>query len=132
MLSLLHFMHLIIISPLSPLPPTPLLLLLSSSLSSLPPSPHPPSHQAHSIHPHPSYNLSLRFMLAPEHDLAMVRLLKPAQLSSSVRPACLPATLQDPPAGTLCTVSGWGHLMFKHGPSPSLLHHTDVPLVSYR
>lgn len=68
----------------------------------------------------------------PEYDIALVKLRYPARLTSSVQPACLPSTNSDPPVGTMCHISGWGHLNYNQGPSPTVLHHTVVPLVNYR
>ncbi|CAI8056997.1 Transmembrane protease serine 3 [Geodia barretti] len=68
---------------------------------------------------------------APEYDIALVKLRYPAILNTAVRPACLPVVNSDPPVGTICYVSGWGHLDYDQGPSPSILHHTLVPLVNY-
>ena len=35
-------------------------------------------------------------------------------------------------AGTMCTVTGWGHLQFGSGWSPDVLHKGTVPTVSYK
>ena len=88
--------------------------------------------QASEIHPHPNYTLSHYHFSLPKFDIALVRLARPARLSRSVRLACLPSRIDEPPAGSLCSVSGWGHLVHQQGPSPSLLHHAEVPLVNFR
>ena len=83
---------------------------------------------------HPDYNTTsqLRVNKIPEYDIALVKLRNPARLTSAVQPACLPDGNSDPPVGTMCHVSGWGHLNYYQGPSPTALHHTVVPLVNYR
>ena len=90
--------------------------------------------QADRILPHPEYNTSFQYLVnkVPEYDIALIRLRHPAKLTDSVQPACLPDVNSDPPVGTMCRVSGWGHLNFQQGPSPPVLHHTRVPLVNYR
>ncbi|KAM4825314.1 kallikrein-1 [Thomomys bottae] len=62
--------------------------------------------------PHPGFNMSLleNHTRKPEddysHDLMLLRLLKPAEVSAAVQPALLPA--QKPKIGTACDASGWG------------------------
>ena len=75
---------------------------------------------------HPGYSGS-----SQEHDIALLKLLHPVKLTSDVGIGCLPPDYSDPPEGTLCTVTGWGHLEHKAGWSPELLHMAQVPLVSY-
>lgn len=43
-----------------------------------------------------------------ENDVALVKLPTPAILNNSTRLACLPN--EDVPAGTMCTITGWGTL----------------------
>ena len=87
-----------------------------------------------SILPHPQYNISSQYLInkVPEYDIALVRLSTSARLTGAVQPACLPVVNSDPPVGTMCHVSGWGHLDYQQGPSPTVLHRTLVPLVNYR
>lgn len=55
------------------------------------------------IHPQFDY-------FAKRYDIAMLRLSTNATINDFVRTACLPSTQDqsDFPAGTLCTVTGWG------------------------
>ena len=79
---------------------------------------------------HPNY-IPREFTSSKDYDIALLKLLHPVKLTAHVGPVCLPPEYNDPPAGTLCTVTGWGHLEHK-GESPELLHEAQVPLVSYR
>ena len=67
-----------------------------------------------------------------QYDIALLRLKHPVRLSDSAQPVCVPPRSQEPPEGTVCTVTGWGHLEFGGGWSPEVLHKAEVPLVSYR
>ena len=67
-----------------------------------------------------------------QYDIALLRLKQPVRLSDSVQPVCVPPRSQEPQEGTLCTVTGWGHLEFEGDWSPEVLHKAEVPLVSYR
>ena len=68
----------------------------------------------------------------PEFDIALLKLQHPVRLTDSVGLICLPSEAQDPPSGTMCTVTGWGHHVFGGNWSPDVLHKADVPLVSLR
>ena len=80
---------------------------------------------------HPSYSPP-EYSSSKEHDIALLKLLHPVKLSTHAGLACLPPEFSEPPVGTLCTVTGWGHLEHRAGWSPELLHMAQVPLVSYR
>lgn len=63
-------------------------------------------------------------------DLALLQLRRPAPLSASVHPVCLPESGARPPPGAPCWVTGWGSLC----PGVSLpgwrpLQGVRVPLV---
>lgn len=55
---------------------------------------------------HPSFKIKMRY-----HDIALLRLQLPADLSEYVRPACV-HTDTALPTGTNLTVSGWGNTDF--------------------
>ncbi|XP_071565745.1 chymotrypsinogen A [Temnothorax nylanderi] len=62
------------------------------------------------------------------HDIALMKLARPAPLSKVVRTICLPGPGQDLSQGQ-CVTSGWG----RYGPSPSLstaLLEASVPLLN--
>lgn len=42
------------------------------------------------------------------NDVALLKLAAPARLSAAVAPVCLPSAETSFPAGSLCTVTGWG------------------------
>lgn len=65
-----------------------------------------------------------------DHDIALVKLAQPVGLTHHTGFICLPDA--DPPMGTLCTVTGWGHLQYGAGISPHVLYSAQVPLVSRR
>lgn len=44
-----------------------------------------------------------------DNDIMLIKLSQPASLNSYVQPIALPRSC--PPAGTWCTVSGWGNTM---------------------
>jgi trypsin len=48
-----------------------------------------------------SYNIN--------NDIMLIKLSKPATLNTYVQPVALPSSCA--PAGTMCTVSGWGNTM---------------------
>nr|XP_040021283.1 trypsin-2-like [Gasterosteus aculeatus aculeatus] len=72
---------------------------------------------------HPSYD---RFTL--ENDIMLVKLSEPAVLSEHVAPVALPTGCA--PAGTMCTVSGWGNTMSSTADSHRL-QCVDVPVLSH-
>lgn len=52
---------------------------------------------------HPDYRGHLRY-----HDIALLRLAAPAQMSEYVRPACLPSEPDDHGTGVSAIATGWG------------------------
>ena len=74
---------------------------------------------------HPSYDSQ-----QIEHDIALIQLSQPVRPSPQVGTVCLPPQPQDPPVGSMCTVTGWGTLQHDVNEYPELLHQGDVPLVS--
>ncbi|XP_031567066.1 CUB and peptidase domain-containing protein 2-like [Actinia tenebrosa] len=74
---------------------------------------------------HPEYNKPKEY----SHDIALLRLSRPAMLTKAVGTVCLgePAISLD--SGKRCWISGWGHLS-EGGSSPNALHHASVPIVS--
>lgn len=80
---------------------------------------------------HPKYIASS--LTSSDHDIALLKLAHPVRLTSHVGFICLPVPRYPEPAnGTLCTVTGWGHLQFGSEVSPDLLHSAQVPLVLRR
>jgi len=68
------------------------------------------------------------------HDIALLKLRKPATLNRYVGLACLPdeKSLPNLPIDDLskkCWITGWGRLS-SNGPSPTVLMQASVPLVS--
>ncbi|XP_005412779.1 PREDICTED: kallikrein-7 [Chinchilla lanigera] len=72
---------------------------------------------------HPRYSTQTH-----ENDIMMVRLDKPARMSSSVKAASLPTHCE--PAGTSCSVSGWGTTTSPQVTFPAMLMCTDVNLIA--
>ena len=73
------------------------------------------------------------FTLLPEsNDVALLKLVSPADLDEGVGLVCLPDTDHDLPIDNLdkkCWTTGWGSLYYG-GPSPNALMQASVPLVS--
>ncbi|XP_015761869.1 PREDICTED: MAM and LDL-receptor class A domain-containing protein 1-like isoform X4 [Acropora digitifera] len=74
---------------------------------------------------HPSYGSPLRY----SHDIAIVKLSRPALLNKRVHPACLPFAIPPPASGTSCWITGWGTLS-SGGSDPNQLMQVSVPIVS--
>ncbi|XP_071252951.1 trypsin-1-like [Salvelinus alpinus] len=73
--------------------------------------------------PHPnysSYNI--------DNDIMLIKLSKPATLNTYVQPVALPSSCA--PAGTMCTVSGWGNTMSSTADS-NKLQCLNIPILSY-
>merc|ERR1719510_1386903 len=69
---------------------------------------------------HPDYNRGTL-----DNDFSILTLAEPVSFSSSVSPACLPASDSGDYAGQLATVSGWGTLT-SGGNQPTVLHDVSV------
>lgn len=79
---------------------------------------------------HEKYHSPLRY----SHDIALLRLEKPAKLGKGVGLVCLPdlnlpLPLDDLNKRKKCWITGWGRLS-SGGAVPSVLQQIDVPLVS--
>ncbi|XP_010638930.1 kallikrein-7 [Fukomys damarensis] len=72
---------------------------------------------------HPKYSTQTH-----ENDIMLVRLDNPARMSSSVKAANLPTRCE--PAGTSCSVSGWGTITSPQVTFPAQLMCTDVHLIA--
>ncbi|XP_045434844.1 kallikrein-7 isoform X2 [Pipistrellus kuhlii] len=72
---------------------------------------------------HPAYSTQTH-----ENDIMLVKLSEPAQLTSAVKKVNLPT--QCDPAGTPCTVSGWGTITSPDVTFPSQLMCTNIRLIS--
>ncbi|CAH3033235.1 unnamed protein product, partial [Porites lobata] len=74
---------------------------------------------------HPSYHQPKRL----SHDIALLKLERPAQLNRYVNQACLPHQVNAPTDGKRCWITGWGRLS-SGGATPELLQQVSVPIVS--
>ncbi|XP_034467340.1 trypsin-1-like isoform X1 [Hippoglossus hippoglossus] len=72
--------------------------------------------------PHPDYNSWLI-----DNDIMLIKLSKPPTINQYVRPVALPTSCA--PAGTMCTVSGWGVTMSSSVDS-NRLQCLDIPILS--
>ena len=80
------------------------------------------------IYTHEKYHSEYRY----SHDVALLRLVKPAKLGKGVSLVCLPDSNLPLPTDNLnkkCWITGWGRLA-SGGASPTKLMQVDVPLVS--
>uniref|UniRef100_A0A7N5JNT6 Kallikrein 1 n=1 Tax=Ailuropoda melanoleuca TaxID=9646 RepID=A0A7N5JNT6_AILME len=84
--------------------------------------------------PHPEFNLSLlkNYTRLPgedySHDLMLLRLAEPAQITDAVRVLDLPT--QEPQLGSTCYASGWGSVEPDKFVYPDDLQCVDVELLS--
>ncbi|XP_027473141.1 kallikrein-1 isoform X1 [Zalophus californianus] len=84
--------------------------------------------------PHPEFNLSLlkNHTQLPEedysHDLMLLRLTEPAQITDAVRVLDLPT--QEPQLGSTCHASGWGSIEPDKFIYPDNLQCVDLKLLS--
>ena len=77
---------------------------------------------------HESYHTPLRY----SHDIALLKLARPAKLQTGIGLACLsdsslPLPIDDP--NTKCWITGWGTLS-SGGSQPNALMEASVPLVA--
>uniref|UniRef100_A0A4W5MDH1 trypsin n=1 Tax=Hucho hucho TaxID=62062 RepID=A0A4W5MDH1_9TELE len=63
-----------------------------------------------------------------DNDIMLIKLSKPATLNSYVQPVALPTSCA--PAGTMCTVSGWGNTMSSTA-DKNKLQCLNIPILSY-
>ncbi|XP_038940627.1 serine protease 56 [Rattus norvegicus] len=80
--------------------------------------------QVNRILPHPKFDPQTF-----HNDLALVQLWTPVNSEGPARPICLPEGSREPPAGTPCTIAGWGAL-FEDGPESEAVREARVPLLS--
>ncbi|XP_037373008.1 kallikrein-1 [Talpa occidentalis] len=84
--------------------------------------------------PHPKFNMSLlqNTFISPEddlsHDLLMLRLSQPAQLTDAVKVLDLPT--KEPRVGSACKASGWGTIKPDSYFYPDTLQCVDLKLLS--
>lgn len=64
------------------------------------------------------------------NDACLLKLAEPLEWTEFVQPIALPAPMQETPAGTMCTVTGWGTLSEGGFGLPNVLHKVSVPVVS--
>jgi len=57
---------------------------------------------------HPQFRIT-RLSPAPIHDIALIKLSRPAPLTNSIGIACLPERTDKLPDGKLAFTAGWGH-----------------------
>ncbi|XP_069878035.1 serine protease 56 [Dipodomys merriami] len=76
------------------------------------------------ILPHPKFDPQTF-----HNDLALVQLWTPVSPAGPARPVCLPRGPPEPPAGTPCSIAGWGAL-FEDGPEAEAVREARVPLLS--
>ncbi|KAL9985540.1 hypothetical protein ACROYT_G007958 [Oculina patagonica] len=74
---------------------------------------------------HPSYHKPKSY----SHDIALLKLEKPAVLGRYVNLACLPHNVNAPVDGEKCWITGWGRLA-SGGSSPTYLQQVSVPIAS--
>ncbi|XP_014263716.3 trypsin-1 [Maylandia zebra] len=63
-----------------------------------------------------------------DNDIMLIQLSQPASLNSYVQPVALPRSCA--PAGTMCTVSGWGNTMSSTA-DQDRLQCLNIPILSY-
>ncbi|CAH0727391.1 unnamed protein product, partial [Brenthis ino] len=63
------------------------------------------------------------------NDIALLR-IDPLALHARLRPACLPPSRAQPPAGHYCTVVGWGQLYEHERVFPDTLQEVELPVIS--
>ncbi|KAB0383893.1 hypothetical protein FD755_005810 [Muntiacus reevesi] len=74
---------------------------------------------------HPQWDLR-----AVRNDVALLKLAAPARLSAAVAPVCLPSADASFPAGSLCTVTGWGKTRYNTFDTPDKLQQATLPILS--
>ncbi|KAI1901537.1 hypothetical protein AGOR_G00035440 [Albula goreensis] len=64
-----------------------------------------------------------------DNDIMLIKLAKPATINEFVQPVALPTSCA--PAGTMCSVTGWGNTMSSSADS-NRLQCLEIPILSYR
>ncbi|XP_031569989.1 CUB and peptidase domain-containing protein 1-like [Actinia tenebrosa] len=63
------------------------------------------------------------------HDIALLKLDRPAILNRYVHPVCLPWNIPEVRPGKTCYITGWGDTSFA-GPDADVLRQAQVPIVN--
>ncbi|XP_022797695.1 anionic trypsin-like [Stylophora pistillata] len=74
---------------------------------------------------HPFYHKPIGM----SHDIALLKLDRPAVLTRQVNLVCLPHSIPAPPEGTKCWITGWGKTASVGGSSGKVLKQATVPIV---
>ncbi|XP_022430188.1 enteropeptidase isoform X1 [Delphinapterus leucas] len=64
-----------------------------------------------------------------DSDIAMMHLESKVNYTDYIQPICLPEENQVFPPGRICSIAGWGTLVYQ-GPPADILQEADVPLLS--
>lgn len=78
------------------------------------------------MHQHPYYDDDIL-----DHDIAILELAEPFELSDKIRPIKLASDDDELVPGTVAVVSGWG-LLYEDGQLSSQLQAVDVPIINHR
>ncbi|XP_059614153.1 serine protease persephone-like isoform X2 [Phlebotomus argentipes] len=73
---------------------------------------------------HPDYKRNRNY-----HDIALIRLARPAEMNENVKPACLNTNLDDVPEHTHLVVTGWGVTSVERREKSGLLLKTNLTSV---
>ncbi|XP_068744887.1 chymotrypsin-like protease CTRL-1 [Montipora capricornis] len=74
---------------------------------------------------HPFYHKPISM----SHDIALLKLDRPATLTKFVNLVCLPESIPPPTEGKKCWITGWGRSHSIGGSSPNILQQASVPIV---
>jgi len=64
------------------------------------------------------------------NDICLLKLSEPFEWTDFIQPIALPESLQQTPAGTIATITGWGTLSEGAFGLPNVLHKVDIPVIS--
>ncbi|XP_037684760.1 enteropeptidase [Choloepus didactylus] len=64
-----------------------------------------------------------------DSDIAMLHLQFKVNYTDYIQPICLPEKNQVFPPGSICSIAGWGKVVYQ-GPTADILQEADVPLLS--
>ncbi|ELK15909.1 Enteropeptidase [Pteropus alecto] len=87
-------------------------------------SPHVVTRLIDQIVINPHYNKRMK-----DNDIAMMHLEFKVNYTDYIQPICLPEENQLFPAGKICSIAGWGSVVYQ-GPTVNILQDADVPLLS--